>query len=307
MSVKLIKNTIGTDPEFFLKRGDELVSSQTAKIRGTKEKPATLKSGGTIQRDNVAVEFATVPAKNGSDFVEKIRDCLKDTYEILPEGHDIIAEPSAVLDESHLQDPEAQEFGCDPDFDAYTVSVNEKPWCGDSGFRSCGAHIHVGCLDENGKAIEGLEFLLEFEGKINVVKAMDLFHGIISTVLDNSEAAIKRRELYGKAGCHRPTDYGVEYRVLSNYWMKSPQLVMLMDALTRDALALVASGKLESILEAVGEETLQDTINTGNVEKAKEIIKEHVMPNLSPETIDYYEMCLENLPKYKSLKQEWEI
>lgn len=303
----MIKNTIGTDPEFFVKRGDELVSSQTAKIQGTKHEPAPLKNGGTIQRDNVAVEFATLPAKDGADFVEKVRACLKDTYEILPDGHEIIAEPSAVLDESHLQDPEAQEFGCDPDFDAYSVSVNEKPWCGDSGFRSCGAHIHVGCLDESGEPIKGLEFLLEFDGKIKTVKAMDLFHGIISTVLDSSEAALKRRELYGKAGCHRPTDYGVEYRVLSNYWMKSPQLVMLMDALTRDALALIAAGKLDNILKEVGEDVLQDTINNGNVEKAKEIIANYVMPNLSPETIDYYEMCLENLPKYKSLKQEWNI
>lgn len=301
------KVTIGTDPEFFLKKGDEYVSSQSAKIQGTKHEPVALKNGGTIQRDNVAVEFATAPAVSKDDFVEKIRSCLRDTHDMLPKGHEMVATPSAVFEEIHLTDPEAQEFGCDPDFNAYTVSMNEKPWCGDSGFRSCGAHIHVGCLDSDGNAIKGLEFLLEFDGKILAVKAMDLFHGTISTMFDNSEAAIKRRELYGKAGCHRPTDYGVEYRVLSNYWIKSPELVMLMDSLTRDAMTLTAAGELKKILDLVGEGELQNTINNGDVAAAEKIVEVYVLPNILDETRDYYEMCSENLLKYKSVREEWGI
>ena len=293
------KITIGTDPEFFLAKDGRYVSSQSAQIKGTKHEPVALKNGGTIQRDNVAVEFATVPAKDGKDFVEKVRSCLKDTYGMLPDGHEMVVEPSATFDEDQLTDPEAQEFGCDPDFNAYTVAVNEKPWCGDSGFRSCGAHIHAGCLNAKGKAIKGLEFLLEFEGKLNAVKAMDLFHGVISTVFDSSNAAVKRRELYGKAGCHRPTEYGVEYRVLSNYWMKSPMLVMLMDALTRDAMKLVRDGKLQEILDIVGEDELQSVINNGDVVAAQKIIENYVLPNISEDTFDYYEMCVENLPKLK--------
>jgi hypothetical protein len=307
MSNNVIQNTIGTDPEFFLTKGDELVSSQSAKIQGTKHEPVALKNGGTIQRDNVAVEFATVPADDGKDFVEKVRSCLVDTYDMLPEGHDLIVEPSATFDQVHLTDPEAQEFGCDPDFNAYTVSMNEKPWCGDSGFRSCGAHIHVGCLGSDGKALKGLGFLLTFSGKILAIKSMDLFHGTISTVLDNSNAAVKRRELYGKAGAHRPTDYGVEYRVLSNYWMKSPELVMLMDGLTRDAMGLIVHDKLEKVLDIIGEDELQSVINDGLVVDAQKIIETYVIPNMSPDTLDYYDMCVTNLPKYKSVKEEWGI
>jgi hypothetical protein len=155
--------------------------------------------------------------------------------------------------------------------------------------------------------MEGLEFLLEFQGKLSAVKAMDLFAGTVSTKLDNSEAAVKRRELYGKAGCHRPTEYGVEYRVLSNYWMKSPQLVMLMDALTRDAMALVRDGKLEAILEEIGEDDLQNTINNGDVQAAEKIIEYYVKPNLSPEALELLDMCEEALPNYGSVQQEWGI
>ena len=301
------KNTIGTDPEFFLKKAGVYVSSQSAKIKGTKHEPVALKNGGTIQRDNVAVEFATVPAIDRNDFVEKVKSCLIDTHNMLPADHELIVEPAATFDSTQLTDPEAQEFGCDPDFNAYTISMNEKPWCGDSGFRSCGAHIHVGCLGSDGKPIKGLEFLLEFNGKLNAVKAMDLFHGVISTLFDNSNAAIKRRELYGKAGSHRPTDYGVEYRVLSNYWMKSPQLVMLMDSLTRDAMTLIVTDKLQDILDLIGEDELQSVINNGDVVSAQKILENYIIPNISPETFDYYDMCVENLPKYKSIKEEWGI
>ena len=302
-----VECTIGTDPEYFVKKDEEYVAAQNAKIPGTKHEPHQLKSGGTVQRDNVAVEFATVPARSGAEFVDRIKDCIVETVDMIPKDHEIVVEPSAVFNEDQLEDPETQEFGCDPDFNAYTVTENEKPWCGDSGFRSCGAHIHVGCFDDKGKVIAGLEFLLDFDGRLRAVKAMDLFHGIISTLLDNSEAAIKRRELYGQAGCHRPTDYGVEYRVLSNYWMKSPELVMLMDALTRDAMALVSADKLEPILAEVGEDDLQNVINEGQVEAAVKIIENYVKPNLRGETLELLDMCQANLPNYKSIAEEWGI
>lgn len=301
-----VGNTIGTDPEFFLKKRKKYMSA-IPHIAGSKHEPVELPSGGTIQRDNVAVEFATVPASNGKDFVEKVRNCLRDTLGIIPEDHELVVEPSANFDEDQLDHPEAQEFGCEPDFNAYTVSVNEKPWCGDSGFRSCGAHIHVGCLNTKGKIIKGLEFLQEFEGKLNAVKAMDLFHGTISTRLDNSEAAVKRRNLYGKAGCHRPTDYGVEYRVLSNYWMKSPELVMLMDLLTRDAMMLVGSGALQGLLDLIGEDEIQTIINEGKVKDANKIVEIYVKPHLSLETLDLLEMCTEKITSYKGVKEEWQL
>ncbi|RLI61967.1 MAG: hypothetical protein DRO67_07545 [Candidatus Asgardarchaeum californiense] len=296
--------TIGTDPEFFLKKGDSYVSAIPF-IKGSKHDPKVLPSGGTIQRDNVAVEFATVPAENGKDFVNKVKDCLKDTIDIIPEGYELVVEPSATFPESELEDPEACEFGCDPDFNAYLLSENEKPWCEDSTFRSCGAHIHVGCLNDKGEPTKGLEFLIEFHGKIETVKAMDLLHGIISTILDNSLAATQRRELYGKAGCHRPTKYGVEYRVLSNYWMKSPELVMLMNSLTKDALSLVSSGKLKEVLNLVTEDEVQDVINNGKVEKANEIVKKHIEQYLSSDSKDLFKLCKDNMKKYKTVKEEW--
>lgn len=301
-----MKCTIGADPEFFLKKGNKFIAA-IPHIKGSKDEPESLPCGGTIQRDNVAVEFATVPAKDGKDFVEKVRSCIKDTLKIIPDDHSLIAVPSAHFDEDQLGHAEASEFGCDADYNAYTVSENEKPWCGDGNLRSCGAHIHIGCLDDDGGIIEGLKFLTEFNGKIDAVKAMDLVLGITSTILDASEAAIKRKELYGKAGCHRPTSYGVEYRVLSNYWMKSPELVMLIDSLTRDAMALIARGELYDVLDLVGEEDVQKIINSGDVEAASVILEKYIKPILNPTSLDFLEMCMDNAPIHEDMKEGWKL
>ena len=87
--------------------------------------------------------------------------------------------------------PEAQMFGCEPDFDAWRECVNEKPCADDKNLRSAGGHIHVGGD-------------LAINNPVAVIRAMDLFLGVPSTQLD---AGTLRRELYGKAGCFRAKRY----------------------------------------------------------------------------------------------------
>ena len=302
--------TIGTDPEFFLrdKNTGKMVSA-IPYVEGTKHEPVELPSGGTVQRDNVALEFATPPAQDTEDFVQKVRDALMDVAKSLPSHLELETLPSADFDEKELEHPEACEFGCSPDYDAWKLIVNPPPSARKT-FRSCGAHIHVGHVEGDGN-----DFLLEPLGKVYTIRLMDLFHGVISTILDNSPEAIERRKLYGKAGSHRPTDYGVEYRALSNYWMKSPELVMLMDRLTEEVLKIMREtpegdredmDKGPSIIKEVGETTIQNIINNGEVEKAKEVLETHLMKHLSNETKDLLEMCMEKIETYEIAK-EWSL
>jgi len=297
--------TIGCDPEFFLKerKSGKLISAIPF-VKGTKERPMPLPKGGNIQRDNVAVEVATDPASSLDQFINNIKNTLSEAVKTLPGNTEIVALPSACFEEEQLKDPEAQRFGCDPDYDAWTMYENEKPCAADATFRSCGAHIHVGTTgkDENG-------FLLEIEGKIAMVKIMDCLHGIISTVLDSSKEAVDRRQLYGKPGAHRiKWDYGVEYRVLSNYWLKSPVTVMLMYSLTQDALDIVREGKAENLIEAMGEHEVRNTIMTGDSDSAMKMIETHLFPILSKESKFYFN---EALAKVKAndmdFHKEWEL
>jgi len=302
--------TIGTDPEFFLKRkSDGKLVSAIPHIKGTKDEPEKLPSGGQLQHDNVALEFATAPAVNGMDLVAKIQETFKDVLVKLPEGHELIAEPSANFDDDQLQCDEAQAFGCSPDYDAWIPKENDPPTCPDSNFRSCGGHIHVGKVEGDDN-----DFLLDPWGKIRLVKAMDSIHGIISVILDNSKEAIDRRRLYGKAGCHRPVmkdcggQYdGVEYRVLSNFWLKSPELVMLMDSLTTHALKLVREEAEWELIECIGGgDEVQRIINEGLVDRAQIAIEEHIKPLLSQDSLHYLEACLANIKNYNFVK-EWKL
>lgn len=281
--------TIGCDPEFFLKeRASGKLISAIPFVKGTKEQPMPLPAGGNIQRDNVAVEFATDPADSGESFVNNIRNTLTEVVKVLPGDAELAAIPSACFDADQLDHPEALRFGCDPDYDAWNLMENDPPCALDNTFRSCGAHIHVGTdgKDEN-------TFLLDMQGKIDMVRAMDCIHGVISTVLDSNEAAIARRQLYGKPGAHRPKmDYGVEYRVLSNYWLKSPVTVMMMYSLTSDALDIVREGRLAALVDAMGENEVQRVIREGDAEAATKMIENHLLPILSEDSVFYFNEAL---------------
>ena len=274
---------------------------------GTKHTPIALPSGGTVQRDNVAVEFASPPVETPEQFVESIRSCLRDISSMIPKGTSLEAVPSANFPASELDHHEAQQFGCDPDYNAWTVEQNEKPHCNSSVFRSCGGHVHVGGIQEDGSPIPGMEFLLEFEGKLAMVRAMDIMLGIPSTILDCSPAAIARRQLYGKAGCHRIPDHGVEYRTLSNYWLKTPELVMLIYHLTNDAVRLVQSGALEDLINKLGAEEIQRIINNGDDLSATKAVERHISNFMSAESKEFFDMCIKKIPKIKKLSVEWGI
>lgn len=280
--------TIGCDPEFFLRerKSGKLISA-IPYVEGTKLEPKALPRGGNIQRDNVAVEVATDPADSGETFVKNIECTLMEAIKTLPSGHEIVAIPSACFEKDQLDHPEAQAFGCDPDYCAWEIRENDKPCAVDNTFRSCGAHIHVGT-----DGTDGNEFLLDFEGKIQTVRVMDCVHGVISTVLDSGKEAIDRRQLYGSPGAHRPKDYGVEYRVLSNYWLKSPVTVMLMYHLTNDVLDIVREGRAEALIEAMDEHQVRSTIATGDVDAALKLIETHLMPILSEDSKHYFNEAL---------------
>ena len=310
------KVSLGADPEFFMKsKSTGRLISAIPYIKGGKHDPIRLKNGGGLQSDNVALEFAIPPSMGRDRFVESMKATLAEMFQHLKEDHDLEVLPSAVFDDAELRDPKAREFGCSPDYCAWKVAINESPSHPDHRFRSCGGHIHVGCLDENGDIIdEQAIFLLDDIGKINTVRGMDLFLGVISTILDNSKEAVDRRGLYGKAGCHRPTQYGVEYRTLSNWWTKSPHSSMLVASLTEDVISVVASGTLNELTELFPEPNSSHIIsgaeicriiNTGDAASARKVLDEILVHHMSEDSKHFLEVCLQKLPKTNTLTAEW--
>lgn len=290
--------TVGTDTEFFLEREGRLISAIDL-IKAGKHYPQPLASGGNITHDNVAMEYATPVANDEESFVKAIKDTMKESLALLPTGVTLNTKASADFPEEELDHEEARMFGCDPDFDAWAIAINAPPPnAAYAPFRCVGGHLHIGYVENSGN-----EFLLDGMGKIDFVKVLDVLLGIPFVILDSSQETINRRKLYGKAGCHRPTYYGVEYRALSNFWTFSPVLVRLVYSLAAQAINLYKEGSVQQLIETLGSKEIQRVINKGDKKKALAVWSKHIAPLLPVEVVSKFEQAM-NKKEY-DLYQEW--
>jgi len=207
----MIKFTIGSDPEVFFQNNDGSFMSAIGKIGGTKKEPLQLlhlPKGFCVQEDGVAVEFNIPPANTSDAFAQNIQIMVTHLEQKAKDLNVRLSiTPSARFGWPDLQHPNAQQFGCDPDFNAWrNGEENPKPKCDDPLLRTAGGHIHVGTELPT----------------IMCVRAHDLFLGAPSLIFDKDH---RRRKLYGNAGAHRETEFGHEYRVLSNFWISHTKLV----------------------------------------------------------------------------------
>jgi hypothetical protein len=292
-----MKFLIGCDPELMLVDTGGNLKSAIPVCDGSKHEPQKVK-GGAVLSDNVNLEFNTEPAKNSAEFVKSIKTVLLESHKIVAKhGLKLVVRASADFPKAELKDPRALEFGCEPDYDAWALRMNEvEQGAAEKGFRSCGGHIHIGV---NGKETE---FLNEDMGKIRMIKTMDALLGIISVIIDTDPTSPARRKLYGKAGCHRPKPYGVEYRAIGNFWVNSPALVELIYSLTEKAVEIASNNQQDALIDAIGEDKIVDIINESKVKDAKKVYDKHLKPLLNAELVT----AIENAIKTKDdFYQSW--
>ena len=79
-----------------------------------------------------------------------------------------------------------------------------------------------------------------------ITRQLDYFLGIPSILLDKDK---KRRPSYGNAGSFRPKPYGLEYRVLSNFWIKKKEYMEFVFSQTKEAFDLFVNGRFDYFLE----------------------------------------------------------
>lgn len=240
--------TIGCDPEVFLRKGDSIISA-IGLIGGSKSMPRPCLDG-SLQEDNVLAEINITPADTPEDFIYRIESVLGQLRNVT--GCDLEIKASHHFDISYLKSlgSKAVELGCDPDYNAYTGEKNKKPNPYQS-LRTAAGHVHIGVDDAD---------------VVHLVKCLDLFLGVPSVVLDHDT---ERRSMYGKAGCYRPKPYGVEYRTLSNFWLKEPSLMQWVFNTTK----LVAETYKDISLP--DELTIQECINNSNLSVANQLITEY--------------------------------
>ena len=209
---------VGADPEVFVRKtGKKQFQSAHGLIEGDKKNPQKVHLGA-VQVDGMALEFNIDPAKNEKEFITNITEVMKIMGEMVP-GYEMVAQPVAKFTPTIMkkQPKEALELGCEPDFNAWMEGqVNPRP-DGAVNFRTGAGHVHIGWT--NGVDINDPGHR---EACIMATKQLDYYLGLGSLLYDPDT---QRRTMYGAAGAFRPKPYGVEYRVLSNAWLQSEELM----------------------------------------------------------------------------------
>lgn len=253
------KILIGCDPEVFV-RQEGIFKSAYNLIKGDKQNPQKIRSGA-VQVDGMALEFNIDPAATEDEFLFNVQDVFNQMKLMVPQ-YEVVVSPVAHFDPTYLksQPKEALELGCDPDYNAWTGNANDRP-DGDRPMRTASGHIHIGWT--NGKAQDDAAHRADCS---MVGKQMDFYLGLASLEYDKEK---ERREMYGKAGAIRYKPYGVEYRTLSNAWLRSENLMRWVFRNAKKGMEDLMNGRY--LPEKYPD--IQEIINTSDLKAARKIIK----------------------------------
>lgn len=209
---------IGSDPEFFIRKGRHIISAHPYPF-GDKRRPMKTEHG-FIQIDGMAMECNVTPSATPNEFVKNLRGVMADmTTELKKYEPDaeIVIKPSVFIGNTRLGALPlyAAELGCRPDFNAYTGEQNDAPDAR-SPIRTASGHLHISWTKDKSPRDEG-----HFADCMRLARQLDFYVGMPSLLWDDDH---RRRSMYGQAGAFRPKPYGMEYRVLSNAWTRTDKL-----------------------------------------------------------------------------------
>lgn len=259
---KIVEFLIGSDPEVFLQdRETKEIVSAIPYVMGDKHEPyqiPDLPKGCCIQTDNIMVEYCLPATKSPEEFVENLELCKQFTNDIIPANLEVVIKASGRLNEKYLKDKKSQQFGCDPDFNAWADGFQNESPSNKTNLRTCGGHIHIGYNNHS------------MDKSMQLIKALDIFLGVPSILLDPDK---ERKKMYGKAGAFRFKDYGVEYRSLSNFWIKDLELVKWTFAGVQNAINFV-NRKLVNKLTDTQQNEIETCINTGDEALSHKLMNE---------------------------------
>jgi hypothetical protein len=142
------------------------------------------------------------------------------------------------------------------------MDLNKEPDAS-VGFRTGAGHVTMGW----GNGFEIDDDFIKVCGAF--ARMQDATNGLASLLYDQDT---KRRSLYGKAGAFRPKHFGVEYRTLSNKWVKSKRLSTYVASRTFQVARLLMNGVEFATPE------VQDIINENKVDEAVYFLAQHNIP-----------------------------
>jgi hypothetical protein len=270
--LRLVSPTLGCDPELFL--------TQKGKVIGAEKVIPELGLSAPYSKvvlDGIQVELNPMASTCrqslayglGQAFLA-LHTQLAKMDKIEASFHQIVEVDQSELDS--LSD-KAKLLGCAPSLNAYdataTIGVDPNTY----KKRSAGGHIHLGLTS----------YTNLMKHRERLVPLLDILVGNTSVLIDRDPGNAERRQVYGRAGEHRLPAHGLEYRTLSNFWLRGYPLMSGMFGLARlacdvlaNTLSVNAAGRSHYIeaepdlLAAVDLEAIRRAIDTNDLALAKE-------------------------------------
>lgn len=302
--------SLGCDPEFFFASADgkTIGSEKLLPKDGLTVRAGDPNSSKTVI-DGVQAELNPRSSSCREQLAGEIAQCFRNLYDnvLLSKGIKVQIAPLVDVTQSELDSLSegSRVFGCAPSTNVYqdkeksAIKVDPKKYLR----RSAGGHIHLGnYYSDSLRVPENIirEADKEFNGRWAIatrtdkalketpeimVPVLDIMVGNTCVLLDRNVGNKERRDNYGRVGEYRIKEYGIEYRTLSNFWLKSYPLMSFVLGMARFAVHLVeqsVSGNdyVKALFDAVPREDIIKAINDNdfdlalkNFKKIEKIIK----------------------------------
>lgn len=270
--------TFGCDPEMFFAK--KSAPGRKARIIGA-EKVLPKDGIGTQSKviiDGIQAELNPSARSCRQQLAGQIKDCFLSLNEKMKTQKGLSIDFSSTVNitkgEMNKLSAEAKKFGCAPSKNAHDP-VNEISIKDAETYmkRSAGGHIHIGRYAEHDTHPPYKQMNDAIMNPEVLVPILDILVGNTCVLLDRDPGNKERRKVYGKAGEYRTPKHGLEYRTLSNFWLKSYTLMSFVMGMTRQAVSFVAYSTPENdvvakLRAAVNIEDIRDAINTNNFDLA---------------------------------------
>lgn len=229
--------TFGCDPEvFFVKKGT--LNRKYPVVVGAEK---VLPKNGHVVPDGVQAELHPGTAACRANLGNYMKSAMA-SLQTLAKKHDLDVCFRSVVNvraaELATLSIGAQQLGCMP-----SLNIYGRPHIQTDGMkyrkRSAAGHIHIGSnLIDRGVVSQTKAAYIP---PSVLVPLLDILVGLPSVMIDRDPGNVERRKKYGKAGEYRLPAHGLEYRTLSNFWLRDYKLFSLVLGQARTAFYL-ASG-----------------------------------------------------------------
>lgn len=290
--------TLGSDPEFFFEKKGKIIGAEKVLRYAMKN----------IIVDGVQGELNPPAYTCRAQMGGGMKEILSRLYAIVEQDPELKINWNTTVkiekEELDTLSDKAKVFGCAPSMNADGETGSPTADASEYLYRSAGGHIHIGTSS-------GLP-QLAMRDPLRLVNVLDILVGNTCVLIDRDPGSKKRREMYGRAGEFRLPTHGLEYRVLSNFWLQNYALMSFVMGMARSAVVVCGNSNADhdyakELMNLVNMDDIRTAINENDYNLAKKNfrkIKKFIATYFTDKQYYWFPLVAGNLSKFELFAQK---